>query len=881
MKLKMFICLLAVALFVNSPIMASVLSFDSTERETLENKSKQQASNHLKLKMSRSIVDDTIVFILDMLSIKQNTKMLTDIKNIVTGLAKIKSSEREVFAEDDYGLIEVRVEMEIDVDNVGFYIDKIKKDKNSKYKKEFETIRKEKLDLENKLAAWSKFEYEKNFTAYTKEQFAKFEQKEKEYNSLASKELVKNKNVAKEQKPEEVVTEVVEETVVVKKEEPVDEISPADDSIKKARLENKNRIKEIEKEAKAKMASWSAVNDKNKDIKDITIENANKTRKDYDELFNKLSQMLVINKENLVKTYDDRINLLNSVKFSQDKPVKDQWETTEEFNKRVKEYEEKQNDFVGTSQREIEGLQKERENVVFVDDVENLQALVSILNPFVERLKDFQVAKKYESNIKPKKVEPKSKSKTTSKTKTKVEPKTEQTSEPKAKLVSLGDVNADEHYFVMCVEYLASVYYINFDFGDIGIEKAKAIYASEEKLEIEPLFSLIDVSGELKLCLTAFEVRHKDLYVTKHIDLKDSFIPFKEIVEFKVYEDKLNNINDRKKKLVEFDNELDKTIKEFETTEQLKKFTAILSELKRVRNSTNLKKVEKIDEYESFINSIKNLDNIIVSVSASGYHTAGLKKNGKVVAVGNNTFGQCNVQKWDNILAIAAGENHTLGLNKEGSVISVGDDSNGKRNVEIMDKIVSISAGENASACVRKDGTAALVGGGETVQQTFITNSRNVENIVFGRNYIIVLKKNGTVESTGDNSFGQCSVSEWKNIKKVSAGENHTVGLKKDGTVVATGKNNDGQCNVSRWKDIVDIVAGYGFTVGLKKDGTVVCTEQFGKFDFSSWDNIVAIFAGCDYVIGIKNDGSLVSEGSNQYGQRNVLEWSVYLSSME
>ena len=43
MKLKMFICLLAVALFVNSPILASVLSFDSTERETLENKSKQQA----------------------------------------------------------------------------------------------------------------------------------------------------------------------------------------------------------------------------------------------------------------------------------------------------------------------------------------------------------------------------------------------------------------------------------------------------------------------------------------------------------------------------------------------------------------------------------------------------------------------------------------------------------------------------------------------------------------------------------------------------------------------------------------------------------------------------------------------------------------------
>lgn len=62
----------------------------------------------------------------------------------------------------------------------------------------------------------------------------------------------------------------------------------------------------------------------------------------------------------------------------------------------------------------------------------------------------------------------------------------------------------------------------------------------------------------------------------------------------------------------------------------------------------------------------------IVAVSAGGHHTVGLKKDGTVVAVGDNNYGECNVSDWKNIVAISAGANHTVGLKKNRTVIAVG-----------------------------------------------------------------------------------------------------------------------------------------------------------------------------------------------------------------
>jgi uncharacterized repeat protein (TIGR02543 family) len=63
----------------------------------------------------------------------------------------------------------------------------------------------------------------------------------------------------------------------------------------------------------------------------------------------------------------------------------------------------------------------------------------------------------------------------------------------------------------------------------------------------------------------------------------------------------------------------------------------------------------------------------IPMVAAGGYHTVGLKHNGRVVAMGDNDYGQCNVGSWTDIVQVAAGRDHTVGLKSDGTLIAVGN----------------------------------------------------------------------------------------------------------------------------------------------------------------------------------------------------------------
>ena len=71
----------------------------------------------------------------------------------------------------------------------------------------------------------------------------------------------------------------------------------------------------------------------------------------------------------------------------------------------------------------------------------------------------------------------------------------------------------------------------------------------------------------------------------------------------------------------------------------------------------------------------------IAAVSAGYYHTVGLKADGTVVAVGDNSFGQCDVSDWQNIVAVSAGCYHTVGLKSDGTVVAVGENDCGQCNV--------------------------------------------------------------------------------------------------------------------------------------------------------------------------------------------------------
>ena len=115
----------------------------------------------------------------------------------------------------------------------------------------------------------------------------------------------------------------------------------------------------------------------------------------------------------------------------------------------------------------------------------------------------------------------------------------------KAKIISLGEVNADEKYFEIKTLYdneQSIISTLKYDFGDMSIEQAKEVYKTPNKFIIEPLFSIEEneETGELQKVLTAFGIKHADIAGEKVVNLAKKVKPFKEITKFEAYEKMLS-----------------------------------------------------------------------------------------------------------------------------------------------------------------------------------------------------------------------------------------------------------------------------------------------------------------------------------------------------
>ena len=263
------------------------------------------------------------------------------------------------------------------------------------------------------------------------------------------------------------------------------------------------------------------------------------------------------------------------------------------------------------------------------------------------------------------------------------------------------------------------------------------------------------------------------------------------------------------------------------------------------------------------------------TVSAGGSHTVGLKADGTVVAVGDNYYGQCDVDGWTDIVAVSAGDDHTVGLKADGTVVAVGYNLYGQCDVDGWTDIVAVSVSSRHTVGLKADGTVVAVGDNDD-DQCDVDGWTDIVAVSAGDFRTVGLKADGTVVAVGSNLFGQCDVDGWTDIVAVSAGGSHTVGLKADGTVVAVGDNYYGQCDVDGWTDIVAVSAGDDHTVGLKADGTVVAVgyNLYGQCDVDGWTDIVAVSVSSRHTVGLKADGTVVAVGDNGYGRCDVDGWT-------
>lgn len=246
----------------------------------------------------------------------------------------------------------------------------------------------------------------------------------------------------------------------------------------------------------------------------------------------------------------------------------------------------------------------------------------------------------------------------------------------------------------------------------------------------------------------------------------------------------------------------------------------------------------------------------IIAVAAGGFHTVGLKADGRVVCAGCergeiNDVGQCDTNEWRDVVAIAANYTQTIGLKRDGTVLGAG--SGVESCVDKYSDIVAISAGRFTTVLLKSDGTVVVLEGAWSHDTEMAEQWKNVASISAGGDGVIALQNNGSFLFAG-NFENIDAFSSWKNLSKISAGENSVLGLKSDGTVVANGSNYCGNCDVSGWCNIVAISAGSSHAIGLTEEGKVVSTKYIG--DEENYDGKCEVEILNNYALGILEEVS-------------------------
>jgi len=248
------------------------------------------------------------------------------------------------------------------------------------------------------------------------------------------------------------------------------------------------------------------------------------------------------------------------------------------------------------------------------------------------------------------------------------------------------------------------------------------------------------------------------------------------------------------------------------------------------------------------------LDGDIVDIAAGGWHIAGLKKDGTVVATGKNDDGRCDVSDWSDIVDISAGHWHTVGVKSDGTVVAVGSNSDaGECEVSEWTDVVKVATGIRRTIGIKADGTLYAAGDfrisdGSSNYYDFKDNLLSLTDIVdvaIGDYHILCLKSDGTVVSIGPGRDGENVVWDWSGISQISASRySHSIsaGLDKDGKLLVTsadlGYYKNAEPTIDKWSDIEQFAFGYEHMIALKKDGTVIAAGNNidGECDVSVWN---------------------------------------------
>ena len=238
---------------------------------------------------------------------------------------------------------------------------------------------------------------------------------------------------------------------------------------------------------------------------------------------------------------------------------------------------------------------------------------------------------------------------------------------------------------------------------------------------------------------------------------------------------------------------------------------------------------------------------------------------GRVIAWGDNTFGQTNVPTATDVVAISAnGDCCNLALRSTGEILTWGATLAVPPTVGAAR---AIAAGSQHHLAVRANGTVAAWGiDNSSGQLTVPSGISNATAVAVGEFHSLALQ-NGQVIGWGANNLNQRAPAAGVNnsISAIASGLNHSVALKSNGTVIAWGNNANGGVRIAAPAGAFSaIAAGVDHSLALRSNGTVVAwgINNFGQSAVpGGLSGVRAIGAGGDHSIAVLTNGAVVAWG--------------------
>jgi autotransporter-associated beta strand protein len=270
---------------------------------------------------------------------------------------------------------------------------------------------------------------------------------------------------------------------------------------------------------------------------------------------------------------------------------------------------------------------------------------------------------------------------------------------------------------------------------------------------------------------------------------------------------------------------------------------------------------------------------LVVTAPAFAAAEVGTLADAGLVVWGDDFLGRYPVPAGYDFTQVAAGYEHAVALRRDGTIVAWGDNTYHQLDsVPTASGFRQIAAGDNHSLALKPDGTAVAWGANDRGQCAVPTGQKYTQ-VAGGGFHSVGLKPDGSLAAWGWDNSGQCNVPSGKNYTQVAAGAIHSLALKSDGSIAGWGWNN-GQWNFPAGNQYTTVAGGFEFSVALAADGSLVAAGRNPDYlDVPAGSDFTQVTADYYHGVAVRSDGSLAAWGPDMSGEvQNTPTSGYYLA---